>query len=358
MKKLDLIAASDPFRALQLLIEVWEGKKALFISPPEVNGLLPEVHGLPEEVDDQVALVVESSGSTGVPKRIQLSLRALQHSINSSAERLGGHGQWLLALPINFIAGSNVLLRSIAADTQPVMLNTRVPFSADAFIRAASLMSHERRFTSLVPLQLERLVPALEDPHSLSILRRFTAVLVGGQSLNSKTKKKFFDAGVRIIESYGMTETCGGCVYDGIPLSGVSVSIKEGRIAISGPTLAQGLGSEFLTEDIGLLEDGVLSVMGRSDRVIISGGLKISLDVIEERALQISGVQSVAATAIDTEFGESPALVYTGETDVDFSGLKELGLAAVPAKTMRVAEIPSLSNGKPDLVEINKLIAG
>jgi o-succinylbenzoate---CoA ligase len=358
VKKLQLIAANDTFRALQILIEVWDNKAALFITPPEINGLMPEVHGLPDQVGDDVALIVESSGSTGTPKRIEISLSALKHSVEASAQRLGGHGQWLLALPINFIAGVNVLLRSIAADTQPVMLNSRVPFSADGFLRAASLLTGDKRFTSLVPLQLERLVGSLSDPYSLALLRRFDAILVGGQSLNQTTKQLFLDNGVKVIESYGMTETCGGCVYDGVPLSSVEISIDEGPIAISGPVLANGLGQKFVTSDLGSFSDGILTVLGRSDRVIISGGLKISLDAVEAKAMEVPGVKQVCAVALETDFGQSVGLAYVGEEGLDFSRLDDLGIAARPVKAMKVDSLPLLPSGKPDLIEIKKLIAG
>lgn len=358
MKKLQLIAANDTFRALQILIEVWDNKTALFITPPEINGLMPEVHGLPDQVGDDAALIVESSGSTGTPKRIEIGLSALKHSTEASAQRLGGHGQWLLALPINFIAGANVLLRSIAADTQPVMLNSRVPFNADGFLRAASLLTGDKRFTSLVPLQLERLAGSLSDPYSLALLRRFDAILVGGQSLNQTTKQLFLDKGVKVIESYGMTETCGGCVYDGATLSGIDVSIDEGRIAISGPVLANGLGQKFVTSDLGSFSDGILTVLGRSDRVIISGGFKISLDLVEAKAMEVAGVQQVCAVALETDFGQSVGLAYVSEKGLDFSRLDDLGIAARPVKAMKLDSLPLLPSGKPDLIEIKKLIAG
>ena len=148
MKPLRLIPANDTFRALSSCIEMLDGKIALFITEPELNGLMPEVHGLPDQVSDEVALIVESSGSTGTPKRIELSAQALKASAKASAERLGGEGQWLLALPTKFIAGINVLIRSVIADTQPVIMNTQLPFTADAFFRAASLMTEPKRFTS------------------------------------------------------------------------------------------------------------------------------------------------------------------------------------------------------------------
>jgi O-succinylbenzoic acid--CoA ligase len=123
MKQLRLVPANDTFRALSLVVDVLDNQTAGFITPAELNGLMPEVHGLPDEVEDEVGLIVESSGSTGVPKRIELSSSARLASAEASAKRIGS-GQWLLALPVNFIAGANVLIRSVVADTQPVILNT------------------------------------------------------------------------------------------------------------------------------------------------------------------------------------------------------------------------------------------
>ena len=358
MKPLRLIPANDTFRALSSCIEILDGKIALFITEPEFNGLMPEVNGLPNEVPSDVALIVESSGSTGTPKRIELSERALRASAQASAERLGGHGQWLLALPTKFIAGINVLIRSVIADTQPVIMNTQLPFTADAFFRAASLMTEAKRFTSLVPAQLARLLDAVKsDSYSLALLRRFDAILVGGQMPDESVVEQLRELGVNIVISYGMSETSGGCVYDAVPLSGVSVNIRDGRIAISGAVLANGLPEEFLTSDLGEMRDGKLYVTGRADRVIISGGHKVSLEAIEARALEIAGVKEVSAAAIATSWGESVGLVYVGEPEVDFAVLEELSVAAKPHRVLLVPELPRLISGKADLVAIAKLLS-
>ena len=148
MKPLRTVSSLDTFAALQLMTQVVDNEVAGFIA----EGEIPQ--DLPTEVSDAIGLIVQSSGSTGTPKRIEIPLSALKHSAISSATRLGGEGQWLLALPTNFIAGANVLFRSVIADTQPVLINTRVPFTTDAFIRGASLMEGARRYTSLVPAQL------------------------------------------------------------------------------------------------------------------------------------------------------------------------------------------------------------
>jgi len=358
MKPLRLIPANDTFRALSSCIEVLDGKTALFITEPELNGLMPEVHGLPDQVSDDVALIVESSGSTGTPKRIELSVSALKASAKASSERLGGEGQWLLALPTKFIAGINVLIRSVIADTQPVIMNTQLPFTADAFFRAASLMTEPKRFTSLVPAQLARLLEAVRtDAYSLSLLRRFDAILVGGQMPDTSVVEKLRALGVTIVISYGMSETAGGCVYDSVPLSGVSVNIRDGRIAISGAVLANGLAPEFLTSDLGEIRDGKVYVTGRADRVIISGGHKVSLEAIEAKAAEFAGVNEVAAAAIATSWGESVGLVYSGTPGVDFASLEQLSVAAKPHRVLHVESLPRLVSGKADLLAIAKLLS-
>ncbi len=301
MKKLRVCGANDTFGALNLILDVLEGNCAGFISAPEVNGVLPEVF-LPEEVADEVGLIVESSGSTGSPKQIELSVAALRHSTSASLERLGGPGQWLLALTPQFIAGVNVLTRSVLSDSQPVIMNTQVPFTTEAFVRGASLMEGERRYTSLVPAQLQRIAAEVDsDAFLFSTLRKFDAILVGGQAADFALVESLRAKGINIILSYGMAETCGGCVYDGVALDGVAIKIVDGLIEISGPVVANGLGGSYLSNDLGEMVDGKLKVLGRADRVIVSGGLKVSLERVEEAALAIAGVEEVAACAVDRE---------------------------------------------------------
>ena len=351
---LKLIAANDPFAALVALADVLDGKQALFVTPPEVNGLMPEVHGLPPEVDDHYAAIVESSGSTGVPKRIGLTVENLLSSARATQARLGGPGQWLLALPINYIAGLQVLVRSHLADTQPILMNSSVPFSAEGFGRASSLMTGERRFTSLVPTQLERLAEAVgQDDFLLGQLRSFDAILVGGQAANPATVGRLRELGVKVVVTYGMTETSGGCVYDGVPLDGVEVSLGErGLITLSGPMV---VGGSVTTNDLGEIDaDGRLSVLGRADRVINSGGIKLSLDLVEQWAKSQPGVRDAVSLPISNpQFGETFIcwmVVFDPERhnlDAD-KAVAELGLPARFAVWATTEEIPLLGNGKPD----------
>ena len=362
MALLKLIAANDVIGAQLAVIDALAGKHCLFITPPETNGLMPEVHSLPDSVPDSVAFIVESSGSTGSPKRSSHTAAAALAAAEMAAQRLGGHGQWLLALPTNYIAGLNVLVRSAVAETQPVIMNTAVGFTAESFVRHASMLRSDKRFTSLVPTQLRRLALAAEDSAEvLSCLRSFDAILVGGQSLSQKLAQQLSDLHVNVVETYGAAETFGGVVYNGIPLDGVSVSLEaDDRISIASPTLAIEQQPKYVSNDIGEFVDGALRVLGRKDRVIISGGVKISLDKVEALAADVAGVVEVAATSLnDDEWGERVGLVYLGSPEVADDVASQLanllGPAAKPLRIIRIDRVPKLENQKHDLIAIKKL---
>ena len=363
-KPLKLVAANDPFSALLAVADALAGKVALFATPPEINGLMPEVHGLPDSVDDSVAFVVETSGSTGTPKRIELSVAAALASAHASAERLGGSGQWLLALPINYVAGLNVLIRSAVAETQPVMMNTSVTFTAEAFVRHTTMLRAEKKFTALVPTQLSRLAIAAEQDESvLNALRAYDAILVGGQATSPQLLESLRELGVKVVETYGSAETFGGVVYDGQALHGVFVSINaESRIEVSSPTLANEFAApgKIVMSDLGEIVDGKLRVLGRADRVLISGAIKVSLDRVEAVARDVGGVVELAATAIDdAEWGQRVAIVYLGSPEVADEIAQrladDLGPAAKPLRIMRADRVPKLTSGKHDLQAIKQL---
>ena len=310
---------------------------------------------LGDVVDGKRSLLIESSGSTGTPKLIELSPEALMASATATANRLGGHGQWLLALPITFIAGAQVLLRSLVADQQPIIMNTTVPFTAESFARSAGMMTGDRRYTSLVPAQLDRLLAAIpNDNYLLDKLRRFDAVLVGGQAPKESTIQALRDLDVNVVVTYGMAETCGGCVYDGIPLDGVTVAIEEGgRIILDGPMLAEGIARPFITGDLGDWDGRTLRVRGRADRVIISGGMKLSLEAVETWTHAQQGV--VEAVAVPTEhekFGQGFVcwVVMKDGLPLDSSrSALSLGIVAKSGVWRVTESIPKLPSGKPDL---------
>ena len=300
---------------------------------------------LGDVLDGKRNLVVESSGSTGTPKQIELSGELLKRNALASAERLGGHGQWLLALPISYVAGAMVLVRSLLADQQPVVLNTNVPFDAEGFQRTAGFMTATRKYTSLVPAQLERLVRALPlVPGLLQTLKSFDAILLGGQKPKSKTLELLREQGVNVVVTYGMAETGGGVVYDGVPLNGVDVKIQDdGRIVID----------DLVTNDLGEFVDERLVVLGRADRVINSGGHKLALEAVEAWTLEQRGVSdAIAVSAPNEEFGEGFVCFYTLEqpTELDTSrAALSLGIAAKSGKWKLLEKLPELANGKPDL---------
>ncbi|KQQ04237.1 hypothetical protein ASG06_09650 [Rathayibacter sp. Leaf185] len=332
-------------------------------------------------VPQRVAVVVETSGSSGPPKRVALATSALLTSASAALAELGGPGRWLLCLPTHYVAGVQVLVRSLTADADPVLLPLG-GFDAAAFFEAARTMpAGERRYSSLVPVQLARLLDRAEgDPADAETLRSFDALLIGGQSTPQPLRERAAAIGARIRLTYGSSETAGGCVYDGVPLQGVQVRIDDGQVLLGGPTLAEGylgtggapddertasafvsLGGQrwYRTGDSGVLADGRLSVTGRLDRVLVSGGEKVSLDAVE-RVLREGGIaDAVAVRRPDERWGEVP-VVITAEAAPALAELREavverLGRAAAPAAILRVPEIPLLASGKPDRRALEQL---
>lgn len=243
-----------------------------------------------EPIADDVAVVVSTSGTTGKPKGAMLTGSALAASGAATHTRLGGAGQWLLALPPHHIAGMQVLLRSIQAGTDPVVLDVSAGFRLPDFVRAASEMTASRRYISLVATQL---VKALDDPAASEALAAFDAVLLGGGPLPAIVAIKAAQARIPVVRTYGMSETCGGCVYDGVALDGVQVRIgPEGRISLGGATVAAGYRNMpehkafaengwFHTDDFGEFEEGRLRVLGRLDEAISTGGLTVVPQLVE-----------------------------------------------------------------------------
>ena len=319
---------------------------------------------LPDTVPQRVSLVVQSSGSTGRPKRVELSADALLASAAASEAFLGGPGQWLLALPTTYIAGLNVIVRSISADTELIALDDG-PFTAGAFLEASGRLTEKVRFTSLVPTQLARI---LESDAAAAALARFDRVLLGGQSTPSALLARAVERGIRVTRTYGASETSGGCIYDGSPIGATLVRITDGQVELAGPTLAEGylLDPErsdaafylddgtrwYRTGDSGRLEDGLLIVTGRLDDVIISGGVKVSLAEVEAVVASIPGLgDAVVVRATSEEWGEVPVVVTTAAADLDSVRAlvaQRLGAAAAPAAIEVVDSLPLLASGKPD----------
>jgi O-succinylbenzoic acid--CoA ligase len=344
---------------------------------------------VPTEVPKAVSVVIETSGSTGVPKRVALSSDALLASAGASEQALGGPGQWLLALPTHYVAGVQVLVRSIAAGTEPVV-HPPGRFSPALFTELAERLDAPLRFTSLVPAQLARLVEAAEGDRGIRRrIARFDAILVGGQALPEPLRERALDAGFAVVRTYGASETAGGCVYEGRPLGRTVVRVTDGELEISGPSLAEGyLGDETLTaarfrmadgrrwyrtSDGGSVVDGMVTVTGRLDDLIISGGIKVSLGRVERLVQSVPGFeQAVVVPRVSERWGQVGVVVLEGRTSAGTGAIVEVegprlerlrevvveaaGRAAAPAALVMVPELPRLSSGKPDRRLIERLV--
>ncbi|ORV35326.1 o-succinylbenzoate--CoA ligase [Mycobacterium conspicuum] len=263
------------------------------------------------EIDDDVAVVVTTSGTTGAPKGAMLTAAALTASASATHARLGGPGSWLLALPAYHIAGLQVLVRSALAGTAPVELDVTRGFDIAELPSAISQLGPGRRYTSLVAAQLAK---ALTDPSAAAALAELDAVLIGGGPAPRPILDAAATAGIAVVRTYGMSETAGGCVYDGVPLDGVALRVRsDGRIAIGGATLAKGYRNPvipdpfaepgwFNTDDLGALDDsGVLTVLGRADDAISTGGLTVLPGPVEAALCSHPAVRDCAVFGVDDD---------------------------------------------------------
>ena len=250
-------------------------------------------------------MVIATSGSTGPPKGAELSAAALLASARAALRRIGARpgDRWLCCLPPSHVSGLQVLVRSLLAGRAP-LVTTR--------LTAGTIAAAGCAFASLVPTQLRRLADAGAD---LTALR---AILLGGAAIPPGLLAAAAAAGGTVITTYGMTETCGGCVYDGVPLDGVAVRIGAGgRIRISGPVLFSGYrlrpeltalatdGRWFITSDLGAQDAARLLVRGRADDVIITGGENVLAGEVAAVLGSCPGVREVAVVGRPTRSGAS-----------------------------------------------------
>ena len=302
----------------------------------EQDGLLERAHDAIARRPDlagRADLLLRTSGSSsGDASLIAMSAGALVASARATHARLGGPGTWVLALPAHHVAGLQVLLRGIVAGTRPRVLDTSAGFDpeglADLLESALGEDPGTPLYLSLVPTQLRR---CLDIPCARRALARTTAVLVGGAATEAHLSERARTAGVPVVTTYGMSETGGGCVYDGVALDGVGVRIEQpdaqgvGRIVLTGPVLAEGYllaaGSTtsfrpataggppaVLTADRGRLTDGRLHVLGRADDVIITGGVKVEPRQVEEALARLEGVAEACVVGVpDEQWGSAVA---------------------------------------------------
>ena len=366
---------------------------------PELD---PSVSSDPHLLDG-IDLVVPTSGSTsGVPRLVGLSTRAMIASATATHRALSGPGRWILALPAHHIAGAQVLFRAALAGTSPHIVDTSRGFDPFALLPAIAGATHDAdtpAYLSLVPTQLRACLAA--GPDVSSALGRLSAVLVGGSGADPALMNAAHSLGIRVTTTYGMTETAGGCVYDGLPLPGVLVRTVDvesrTRLAIAGPVLMTryvGAPSPFideggarwlLTGDLGRVgANGLVEVLGRSDEVIVSGGLSIAPAPVRRAVQSTPGVEEAWIIGLpDAKWGSAVTAVIVPEpgegVDVSASDSAQaagasaalatlamrirnhvgevLGRAQAPRIVVALDELPMLDSGKVDRLALRTAVA-
>ena len=291
----------------------------------------------------QAAVVIGTSGTTGAPKEIFLSSQALLSSARASNAFVGAKAgdTWSLLLPLTHVAAVNVFVRAFELGTIPVDLRDH----SGEYPRV--------NFTAIVPTQLFRALNG--DKHLLKHLQEAQKVLVGGAALSNAIRNQATATGINVVTTYGMSETSGGCVYNGEILEGTEVEVRGGSIFIRGSILALNLDLSdgwFETNDLGEFVDEKLVVIGRSDDVIISGGENLSLNSVESILNEnFSDIQCAAFSVDDPQWGQTLHIAVVGEADTNriSSVLEEkVGAFAKPKGIHFVNSLPLLGIGKVD----------
>jgi len=305
-------------------------------------------------VAEDVAVVIPTSGSTGNPKFVALTAEALLASANAAHAFLGAKvgERWSLMLPPHHIAGVNVLVRSLQLQSP--------------LIDSSTLGRGDFEYTSVVPTQLFR---ALNGDVALKAsLASAKAVLVGGAATDEKLLQQSRGAGINVVTTYGMSEMCGGCIYNNVPLPGVEVKIVDGgTIALRGVTQAKEyLGSSvpladndgwFITSDAGYSEDGRLYVTGRIDDQIITGGEKLSLAAVDKFLTETFGFEFMSCAITHPEWGQSLCVATSEQIEsqrVRDALRDHFGRFASPKQFLSAIDLPHTSIGKPDRLALSK----
>lgn len=347
--------------------------------PPRVDQLQHELR--PDlGVDEATTVVIATSGSTGTPKGVQLGSDALRASARATHQRLGGPGHWLLALPVHHIAGLQVMVRTIDGGGVLSTVDGTPGFTTARFVTAAAGLPHDApRYTALVPTQLARL---LDDADAIPALASFDGVLLGGSAAPAPLLDRARAAGVAVRTTYGMSETAGGCVYDGEPLDGTRVDAGDdgvGAIRLGGVTLSHGYlhrpdltdaafaDGWFTTGDVGRwTSERRLEVLGRVDDLVISGGENVVPLLVERALTDVAGVRDACVVGIpDDEWGQAVVAVVVPSdpaTPPSVGALREavagrVGRHAVPKRLSLVDAVPQLESGKADRAAVAAILA-
>ncbi len=309
-------------------------------------------------------LIVFTSGTTGPPKGVRLSMLNLTAAASASADHLG-HGpedDWLLAMPLHHVGGLSIIVRQAYTGGSITMLPR---FDAASF---AAAMDGDVTMVSVVPTMLARLVE--HGPY-----QGLRAVLVGGGPIPEGLLETAVSAGLPVLPTYGMTETFGQVAtlrpgspleHKAHPLPGVDFRTgPDGRIAVKGRQVSPGYLDQpdrpdpwFVTSDLGEIDDeGALRVLGRADNVIVTGGEKVSPERVEAVLRTHPDVSEVVVVGVaDPEWGQLVACVYEGTPDrLPEWASERLSGPMMPKKWLPVGEIPRTSIGKPDREAVRSL---
>lgn len=352
-----------------------------------INLILKEIKNKNSKlfIKKESSLIINTSGTTKTPRLTVLSFKSLFYSAKCSIKTLSNRkGQWLLALPINYIAGIQVIIRSVILNIFPQVINFNVSFSQKSFLYTFHKMTKSIKYTALVPTQLFRLLNKY-NYYVIEALQKFHTILIGGDFISKDLTDKIKKYNIQVSTTYGCTESSGGCVYNHIPMKGINIIVNSlnQRICINGPILCRGYLNNknlnkksfqiinkkrfFITDDIGYKNRNSIYISKRINNIIKIGGIKHSINDIQEVLNKIFFIkESILIKINNLEWGEIIAALIVKTTkgrlsNSELSIIKKyietkIGKLSIPKVLLSIDSIPKLCNNKIDKLKILQIL--
>ena len=354
------------FKAISAVHELFENEKSLALVPKGAD--LAALRLSDPTNCGEPALLLLTSGSTGNPRAIEIPVSALAQSAEAAAIYMKQMAVWLTALPVTSMGGLNTLVRSALTGIEPVIwdgVGGQTSFTSENFlpfikaVKTASLKASIASAVSLVPTQIFRLA---QNKVAMTELAELDFVLVGGAALSYSLKEECANYGIKLVTTYGATETVGGCVFNGQPLDGYEVSVINELVQIQSDSLAWGyrdgeaLNGVWNSKDRGELENGTLRIIGRTDSVVKVAGVLTDLQDLEFKLQNLYPKEEIYVVAVDdSQYGNLPIAFCKSPLEDFAEKVSSILKTSLPIKFQLINSFPLLATGKIDRNALREL---
>lgn len=293
---------------------------------------------------------VQTSGSTGTPKAMQVEKQRMMASARLTCSFLGlKEGDTaLLCMPLKYIAGKMVVVRSLVANLRLIPVAPCGHPLQD--------VKEAPTFAAMIPMQVYN---SLQVPKERAILREIKQLIIGGGAIDEPLANELKDFPNKVWSTYGMTETLSHIALRCLngkeasdwytPFEHVRIRLsEEGTLVIHAPEVCA---EELITNDIAEINaEGRFRILGRKDNTINSGGVKIQIEQVEELLKAHITSSFMITSAPDAQFGEIVVLIYEEGEENTLRNICKHTLPSywIPKRYVKIEQLPLTETGKPN----------